>query len=125
MQLRLVRIESKQFLFISSEKFSCFSNYLLLPHNKNYTNLTDSQYSTWLLKKYSRLQHLLYSGCKTPDFFFWLILLVSSRPSAMRFSHSSSIKTSLGESCRSAMSSASIPFSSSSTITFFSEGLPS
>ena len=56
------------------------------------------------------------------DFFFWLIFLVSSPPS-LRFSHSSSMNTILGESSKFPMSS--IPSSSSSTITNFSEGLSS
>ena len=47
---------------IWSEKLSCLSSYLILPHKKNDACLTNSQYSIWLLKKYSRLQHLLHSG---------------------------------------------------------------
>ena len=65
--------------------------------------------------------------CKTSDFFFWLIFLGSSPPSltTMRFSHSSSMNTSPGESSKFPMSSISISSSPSSTITFFSERLPS
>ena len=44
------------------KKVSCLSSYLLLPHKKNHAYVTDSQYSTWLLKKYSRLQYLSHSG---------------------------------------------------------------
>ena len=51
-------------------------------HSKNHAYLTDSQYSTYLLKTYSLLQHLSQSGhlqaCKMSDFFFWSIFLVSS-----------------------------------------------
>ena len=55
--------------------------------------------------------------CKTSDFFFWLIFLVSSPPSltTTRFPHSSSMNTSLGESSKFPMSSVSIQHSSSST----------
>ena len=62
--------------------------------------------------------------CKTSDVFFWLIFLVSSPPSLinMRFSHSSSMITSLGESFKFPMSSLSMPSSPSSTIRYFSEG---
>ena len=58
------------------------------------------------------------SYCKASDFFFWLIFLVSSQRSlaTMRFPHSSSMNTIIGESF------ISIQFSSSSTLTFFSEG---
>ena len=40
--------------------------------------------------------------CEKPDFFFWLMYLVSSPPSltTMRFSHSSSMNTNLGESSK-------------------------
>ena len=48
---------------------------------------------------------------KTPDFFFRLILLVSTPPSTMRFPHFSSMNTNLGESSNFAMSSISIPSS--------------
>ena len=60
--------------------------------------------------------------CKTSDFFFWLIFLVSTPPSlaTMRFPHSSSMNTGLGES--STFPASSIESSSSLTITFFSEG---
>ena len=54
-------------------------------HKKTYAYLTDSQYSTCLLKKYRRLQHLKeregLQACKTSDLFFWLIFLVNSPPS--------------------------------------------
>ena len=65
--------------------------------------------------------------CKMFDFFFWLIVLLSSPPSltSMRFSHSSSMNTSPGESSKFPMPSISIPSSPSSTITTFSEGLSS
>ena len=62
--------------------------------------------------------------CKKSDF-FWLIFSVSSLPSltSMRFPHSSSMSTSLGESSKFPMSSISMQSSSSSTVTFFSEEL--
>ena len=61
--------------------------------------------------------------CKTSDFFFWLIFLVSFPPSrtTMRFPHSSSMNTSPGESSTFPISSISIQSSSSSTMTLFSE----
>ena len=55
----------------------------------------------WLLNKYSRLQHFSLS-CKTSDFFFWLLW------TTMRFLHSSSMNTSLGEFSMFPMSSISI-----------------
>ena len=60
-------------------------------------------------------------ACKTSDF-FWLILLVRSLPSTntLRFPHFLLMKTSLGKFFK-----FSIPSSSSSTITTFSEGLSS
>ena len=62
--------------------------------------------------------------CKTSDFFFWLIFLVSSPPSltTVRLPHSSSVNTSLDESSKFPMSSISIQYSSFSTITFFLKG---
>ena len=90
----------------NQEKLSCPTCYLLLTHKKNYAYLTDSKYSTWLLKKYSRSEtyfvtqsgHLQAS--ETSDFFFQLTFLVSSSPSLItwRFPHSSSMNTSLGKS---------------------------
>ena len=78
---------------------------------------------------------LAYSIChiidicyfKTPDLFFWLILVVISPPSltTMRFSHNLLMNTSLGESSKFPMTSLSMSSTSSSTITTFSEGLPS
>ena len=61
----LPRIRSKQYLFILSRK-----SYLPLKlsaaypqekssHKKNHAYLTDSEYFTWLLKKYSYLQNRL------------------------------------------------------------------
>ena len=52
--------------------------------------------------------------CKASDFFFWLTFQVSSPPSltTMRFSHSSSMNTSLGESSKSPVLSISIQSSS-------------
>ena len=63
--------------------------------------------------------------CKTSDFFIWIIFLVSSPPSltSMRFPHSLSMNTSLGESSKFPMSSISIQSSPFSTITFFYEEL--
>ena len=60
--------------------------------------------------------------CKTSAF-FWLIFSVSSPPSltTIRFSHSSSMNTSLGESSKFPMSSLSMQSSSFSNITFFYE----
>ena len=49
-------------LFIWSGKVFCLSSYLLLPDKKNHAYLTDLHYSTWLLKKYSRVQRLSHSG---------------------------------------------------------------
>ena len=91
-------------------KVSGLSSCLLLLHKKNYAYLTDSQYYTWLLKKY-----------------FHLNLSQSSPPSLtnLRFSHSSSMNTNLGKSSKFSMPSISKQFSSSSTITTFSEGLSS
>ena len=59
--------------------------------------------------------------CKTTDFFFWLIFRVGSPPSltAMRFSHSLSMNTNLGESSQFSMSPVSILTSSSLAITKF------
>ena len=56
---------------------------------------------------------------KTSDFFFWLNIWLYS----VRLSRSSLINTSLGESSKLPISSISIQSSSSSTVTFFSEGL--
>ena len=64
--------------------------------------------------------------CEMSDFFFWLIFLVSPPPSmtSLRFPHSSCmININLGKFSKFSMSSISTPFSSSSTITTFSEGL--
>ena len=76
------------------QNFSRLLSYLLLVHKKNYSYLTDSQYYTWLSKKYFRL-HLSQSEhqqviCETSNFFFWLIFLVSSSSSltTLRFPHS-------------------------------------
>ena len=69
------------------KSFLPFKLYTIYPqekssHKKYHVYLTDSQYSTCLLKKCPRLQHLLQSGDlksrKTSDVFFWLIFLVSS-----------------------------------------------
>ena len=43
-------------------------------------------------------QWIFINYCKTPDFFFRLVLLVNSPPPTMRFSHSSSMNTNLGKS---------------------------
>ena len=87
---RLTKIRSRRPLFIWSEKsllsFNLFTAYTQKKsnHKKYHASLFDSQYLRCLLKKYSRLQHLSQSGypqaCKTSDFFFWSILLVSSPP---------------------------------------------
>ena len=42
-------------------KSSLSLSYLLPTHKKNHSHLTESQYSTWLLKKYSLLQHFSQS----------------------------------------------------------------
>ena len=62
--------------------------------------------------------------CKTSDFFFWLVFLVSFPPSltTMTFPHSSSMNTSLGESSTFPISSMSMQSSSSSAMALFSEG---
>ena len=57
----------------------------------------------------------------TSEFFFWLILLVSSSPS-LTIPHSSSMNTNLGESSTFPILSISKQSSSSSTITFFQKG---
>ena len=44
------------------KKFCLSSSCLPSTHNKNHAYLNDSQYSTWLQKKYARLNHLLDSG---------------------------------------------------------------
>ena len=112
-------------------KVSCLLSYLLLIHKKNYSYLTDSQYYTWLSKKYFRL-HLSQSEhqqaiCETSIFFFWLIFLVNSSSSltTLRFPHSLSIDRNLGEFSKFSMPSISTRFSSSTAITTFSEGLSS
>ena len=65
--------------------------------------------------------------CEMSDFLFWLISLVSSPPTltTLRFPHSSLINTNLGKPSKRSMPSISKPFSSSSAITTFSEGLSS
>ena len=112
-------------------KVSCLLSYLLLIHKADYSYLTDSQYYTWLSKKYFRL-HLSQSEhqqaiCETSNFFFWLIFLVSSSSSltTLRFPHSLLMNTNLGKFSKFSMPSISKRFSSSSTITTFSEGLSS
>ena len=64
LQSRLAIIGSKRFLFIWSEKR--FLSVLLggkKNHMKNHAYLLiHNKYSIWLLKKYSRLQHLSLSG---------------------------------------------------------------
>ena len=61
--------------------------------------------------------------CKTSDFNFWLIFLVSSIPSTntLRSPHSTSINTSLRKSSKFPMSSISRSCSFSATTTIFSE----
>ena len=110
-------------------KNCCLSSCLLLTCKKNHVYLTDSQYYTWLLKNKCHLQHLSHSGylidySKMSDFFFWLIFRVSSPPSltTMRFSHSSSIYASLGESSKFPISSLSISSSSSLVQQLFLKG---
>ena len=76
----------------------------------------------------SQSGHLSIGYCKTLPFFFWLIFFVSSPPSlttTMRFPHSSSINSSLDGFSKFTMSSISAPSTSSSTITTFSEAMPS
>ena len=73
-QSHLLRIGTKQYLLIWLEKVSYISSYLLLPRKKNHAYPTDSQYSTWLLKTYSRLHHLSHSRHFVNA---WLILLVN------------------------------------------------
>ena len=64
--------------------------------------------------------------CKTSDFFFWLISVVSSPPllTTMRFPHSLLMNTILAESFKFPMSSLSIQSSFSPNVRTFSEGLP-
>ena len=98
------KISIHDFYSFDQKKVASLSTCLLPTHKKKHTYLTDIQYSRYLLKKYSRLQHLSQSGhlhaCKTPGFFFCLMLKfpISSLP---------------------------IPSSSSSTTTIFYEGLSS
>ena len=116
--LRLARFRSRRLL----KKVSFLSRYLLPTHKKNYAYVTDSQYSSCLLKEYSRLQHLPQTehlvASETSDFLFWLIFLVSS-PSltTIRLPHPSSVNTSLGKSSKFPMPSIIVSSSSVSTIT--------
>ena len=128
-QKRLAGNKSKRFLFTWAGSFFSFKSFTTDSQEKK-SYLTDSQYSTFILKKYCLLWHLPRSGhlllaCKTPGFFYLLIFLVSSPPSTntLRFPHSSWMNTILGKSSKFPMSSKSIPSSSSLTITIFSEGL--
>ena len=77
-----------------------------------------------LLPKICFTEWISIGYCKKSDF-FWLIFSVSSLPplTSMRFPHSSSMSTSLGESSKFPMSYISMQSSSSSTVTFFSEEL--
>ena len=94
---------------------------------KNHAYLTGSQYARYLLKKYSRLQNFSQSrhlqDCKTSEFFFWFMFLISSPPSttALRFPHFLWMNTSLGKSSKFPISYLSMPSSLSSTIITFSE----
>ena len=67
------------------KKVSFLSNYILPTHKKNQSNhekihayLTDSsQYSSWLLKKYSSLQHLTTPGWTSIGLWkVWLLHLI-------------------------------------------------
>ena len=99
--LRVPRIRPMSCVFVWSEKK--FSSFLT---KRKTSYLTDSQYSICLLKKYSCLQHLEQNKhiktCKTPDFFFWLIFIISSPPSmtTLRFLDSSLMNTNLSESSK-------------------------
>ena len=75
-------------------------------HKKNRAYLTDSHQMFHMVTEEIlspttfATEWTSMSYCKTSHFFFWLIVLVSSSPSltSMRFPHSSSMNTSLGES---------------------------
>ena len=108
--------DQKNALLLSSKK----------NHEKNHAYPTDSKQIFHIVN-----EEILSSTAFVTEwtsrgycFVFWLIFLVSSPPSltTIRFAHASSMNTSLGEFSRFPMSSISIQSSSSST-TFFSEGL--
>ena len=89
-------------------------------HKRSYAYIADSPSFTWLLKKYSHLKDFLQSGHLKN---VCLLFLVNTPSLATtRFSHSSSMNTSLGKSSKIPMSSVPAPASSSSTITTFLEG---
>ena len=121
---------SKRSIHLMRKTFHIFHIYSVVKnHKKNHTYLPVSQKIVHRLPtKYSDPQHLSLSRfigyCKTSAI-FWLIFSLSSPPSlaTMRFSHSSSMNTSLGEFSKFPMSSISMQSSSSPTITFFSEEL--
>ena len=112
--------------------FFSFKLFTTNAQEKNHTYLTDPQYSTFALKKYSlclsTLWHMSQIGhlqaCKTPGFYL-LMFPVSCPPSTntLRFPRSSWMNTILSKSSKFPMLSTSIPSSFSLTITFFSEGL--
>ena len=54
-QLRLARIKSKRFLFTWAGSFFSFKLFTTDSQGNNHTYLTDSQYSTFVFKKYSIL----------------------------------------------------------------------
>ena len=89
----------------NQKKVASLSSYLLPTQKKNHTYLTDSQYSRFLLKQYSRQSHFSQSGhrqaCKTSCFFSLLTFLVSSPPSTatLGFPKSSLMSTCLSKSC--------------------------
>ena len=91
----------KLFTTASQEK-SCLPNWFTIFHMVSEETLSPTAFATWWT---------FINNCETPDLFFWLIFLVSFQPSltTMRFSHSSSINTNLGESCKFPMSFISIP----------------
>ena len=128
-QSRLARIKSERFLFTWPGCFFSFKLFTTDSQEKYHTYLTDSQYSTFVLNKYSlscSICHRVdnYELVKRLGFFCLLIFPVSSPPSTntLRFPHSSWMNSILSKSSKFPVSSTSIPSSSSLTITFFLKG---
>ena len=95
----------------------------MLPTQKK---CNDKKNHTYLNLVYSICQKVdIYKACKTFDFVFLLLFLLSSPPSttALRFPHYfSPMNISLGKAIQFRIPSASVPSSSSSTVTTFFEG---
>ena len=93
----------------AEKNFLSLKLYVTYPQEKSnckkiHAYLTDSKYSTCLLKKCSRLQYMSQSGylwsCERLNLFLWLIYLVSYPPSmtTLRFSKVSLINATLSTS---------------------------